>query len=125
MDISRDSAAPTVTAIAVANVVDVQAAQGPAERNFAISDQVTITIDGQVIGRSAGRYVPGTGTITGVESTAPTPQGVSLAGMVHIDPATGVVTYDPSQFAFLGVGNRRSTQSDSRAGRGRPSFRKR
>lgn len=97
-------AAPTVTAIAVANVVDVQAAQGPAERNFAISDQVTITIDGQVIEESAGRYVPGTGTITGVESTAPTPQGVSLAGMVHIDPTTGVVTYDPSQFAFLGVG---------------------
>jgi hypothetical protein len=97
-------AAPTVTAIAVANVVDVQAAQGPVERNFAISDQVTITIDGQVIEESAGRYVPGTGTITRVESTAPTPQGVSLAEMVHIDPTTGVVTYDPSQFAFLGVG---------------------
>lgn len=96
--------APAVTAIAVANVVDVQAAQGPAERNFAISDQVTITIDGQVIEESAGRYVPGTGTVTGVENTAPTPQGVSLAEMVDIDPTTGVVTYDPSQFSFLGVG---------------------
>jgi hypothetical protein len=96
-------AVPAVTAIAVTNVVDVQAAQGPAERNFAISDQVTISIDGQVIEESAGRYVSGTGAVTGVESTAPIPQGVSLAKMVHIDPTTGVVTYDPSQFAFLGA----------------------
>lgn len=97
-------AAPAVTIVAVANVVDVQAAQGPVARNFAISDQVTITIDGRVIEESAGRYVPGTGAVTGVEGTAPTPQGVSLANLVHVDPTTGVVSYDPSAFAFLGVG---------------------
>ncbi|WP_180490230.1 hypothetical protein, partial [Escherichia fergusonii] len=41
---------------------------------------------------------------TGVESNVPIPQGVDLAKLVHVDPATGVVTYDASQFAFLGVG---------------------
>lgn len=96
--------APVVRAIAVANVVDVQASQGPVERNFAISDQVTVSIDGQVVDQSAGRYVPGSAAVTGVESTVPTPQGVDLAKLVHVDPATGVVTYDASQFAFLGVG---------------------
>ena len=96
--------APVVRAIAVADVVDVQASQGPVERNFAISDQVTVSIDGQVIDQSAGRYVPGTGTVTGVKSTVPTPQGINLANLVRVDPATGVVTYDASQFAFLGVG---------------------
>lgn len=96
--------APSVTAIAVKNVVDVQAAQGPVERNFAISDQVTITIDGQVVAGSAGRYVTGTGAVTGVEGTAPTPHGVNLANLVQINPSTGVVTYDPSAFAFLGAG---------------------
>lgn len=95
---------PEVRAIAVANVVDVQASQGPVERNFAISDQVTVTVDGQVIGEPTGRYVSGTGTVTGVESTVPPPQGVSLEELVRIDPATGVVTYDASRFAFLGVG---------------------
>ncbi|EKS42840.1 putative Ig domain-containing protein [Afipia clevelandensis] len=95
---------PVVRAVAVANVVDVQASQGPVARNFAISDQVTVTLDGQVIGESAGRYVPGTGALRGVESTVPAPQGVNLASLVHVDPATGVVTYDASQFAFLGVG---------------------
>lgn len=95
---------PEVRAIAVANVVDVQASQGPVERNFAISDQVTVTVDGQVIGEPTGRYVSGTGTITGVESTVPPPQGVNLDELVRIDPATGVVTYDASRFAFLGVG---------------------
>lgn len=94
---------PEVRAIAVADVVDVQASQGPVERNFAIGDQVTVTVDGEVIGDSTGRYVPGTGTITGVESTVP-PEGVNLAELVRIDPATGVVTYDASRFAFLGVG---------------------
>ncbi|WP_244432822.1 MULTISPECIES: putative Ig domain-containing protein [unclassified Afipia] len=96
--------APAVRAIAVANVVDVQASQGPVERNFAISDQVTVSINGQVVDQSTGRYVSGTGSVTGVESTVPAPQGVNLASLVHIDPATGVVTYDASQFAFLGVG---------------------
>lgn len=95
---------PEVRAIAVADVVDVQASQGPVERNFAISDQVTVTVDGQVIGEPTGRYVSGTGTITGVESTVPPPQGVNLDELVRIDPATGVVTYDASRFAFLGVG---------------------
>lgn len=95
---------PEVRAIAVANVVDVQASQGPVERNFAISDQVTVTVDGQVIGEPTGRYVSGTGTVTGVESTVPPPQGVNLDQLVRIDPATGVVTYDASRFAFLGVG---------------------
>lgn len=95
---------PEVRAIAVANVVDVQASQGPVERNFAISDQVTVTVDGQVIGEPTGRYVSGTGTVTGVESTVPPPQGVNLAELVRIDPATGIVTYDASRFAFLGVG---------------------
>lgn len=95
---------PEVRAIAVADVVDVQASQGPVERNFAISDQVTVTVDGQVIGEPTGRYVSGTGTITGVESTVPPPQGVNLNELVRIDPATGVVTYDASRFAFLGVG---------------------
>lgn len=95
---------PEVRAIAVANVVDVQASQGPVERNFAISDQVTVTVNGQVIGESTGRYVSGTGTVTGVESTVPPPQGVNLDELVRIDPATGVVTYDASRFAFLGVG---------------------
>lgn len=93
-----------VRAVAVANVVDVQASQGPLARNFAISDQVTISIDGQVVGGAAGRYVPGTGAVKGVESTVPVPQGVNLASLVHVDPANGVVTYDASQFAFLGVG---------------------
>ena len=97
-------AAPVVRAIAVANVVDVQASQGPVERNFTISGQVTVSVDGRVIEESAGRYVPGTGTVTNVESAVPTPQGVNLANLVHVDPATGVVTYDASQFAFLGVG---------------------
>ena len=96
--------APVIRAIAIANVVDVQASQGPVERNFTISDQVTVSIGGQVIDGSTGRYVPGTGIVTGVESTAPIPQGINLAKLVHIDPATGVVTYDASQFAFLGVG---------------------
>jgi len=93
-----------VRAVAVANVVDVQASQGPVARNFAISDQVTISIDGQIVGEAAGRYVPGTGVVKEVESTVPVPQGVNLASLVHVDPATGVVTYDASQFAFLGVG---------------------
>jgi VCBS repeat-containing protein len=97
-------ATPVVRAIAVADVIDVQASQGPVERNFAISAQVTISVDGQVIGESAGRYVPGTGTVTNIESTVPTPRGINLANLVYIDPATGVVTYDASQFAFLGAG---------------------
>jgi hypothetical protein len=95
---------PEVRVVAVANVVDVQASQGPVERNFTISDQVTVTVDGQVIGESAGRYIAGSGSVTGVESTVPAPQGVDLAKLVHVDPATGVVTYDASRFAFLGVG---------------------
>lgn len=95
---------PVVRTVAVTNVVDVQGSQGPVSRNFAISDQVTVSIDGQVVGESAGRYVAGTGTLKGVESTVPAPQGVNLANLVHVDPATGVVTYDASQFAFLGVG---------------------
>jgi hypothetical protein len=95
---------PEVRAVAVANVVDVQASQGPVERNFAISEQVTVTVDGRVIGEPTGRYVSGTGTVTGVGSTVPPPQGVNLDELVRIDPATGVVTYDASRFAFLGVG---------------------
>lgn len=95
---------PVVRTVAVTNVVDVQGSQGPVARNFAISDQVTVSIDGQVVGESAGRYVAGTGTLNGVESTVPAPQGINLTNLVHIDPATGVVTYDASQFAFLGVG---------------------
>ncbi len=97
-------AAVVVRAVAVTNVVDVQASQGPVARNFAISDQVTISIDGQVVGETAGRYVPGTGAVKGVESTVPIPQGVNLASLVSVNPVTGVVTYDASQFAFLGVG---------------------
>lgn len=95
---------PVVRTVVVTNVVDVQGSQGPVSRNFAISDQVSVTIDGQVVGSSAGRYVPGTGTLNGVDSTVPPPAGVNLADLVHVDPATGVVTYDASQFAFLGVG---------------------
>jgi len=95
---------PAVRAVAVANVVDVQASQGPVERNFAISDQVTVTLDGQVVGEPQGRYVLGSGAVTGVESSAPIPEGGNLAKLVHVNPVTGVVTYDASQFAFLGVG---------------------
>ncbi len=95
---------PAVRAVAVANVVDVQASQGPVERNFSISDQVTVTLDGQVVGEPQGRYVSGSGTVTDVESSAPIPQGVDLDRLVHVDSATGIVTYDASQFAFLGVG---------------------
>lgn len=95
---------PVVRTVLVTNVVDVQGSQGPVARNFAISDQVTVSIDGQVVGESAGRYLPGTGALKGVESTVPAPQDVNLASLVHVDPATGVVTYDASQFAFLGVG---------------------
>lgn len=101
--IPAQPAAPVVIAIAVENVFDVQA-EGAVDRSFAISDQVTVTrSDGEIVTDASARYVAGTGVIAEAEATAPIPEGVNLANLVDLDPATGVVTYDPGDFTFLGT----------------------
>jgi hypothetical protein len=69
--------------------------------SFAIADQVQITDSNP--SDPITLYVPGTARILSVVGPSNIPTGVVLAQLVTVDPATGVVHYDPANFAFLGV----------------------
>ena len=49
-------------------------------------------------------FVPGSGTVQSVTTTGNVPQGVDLTKLITVDETTGVVSYAPSNFAFLKQG---------------------
>ena len=51
-------------------------------------------------------YVAGTGKVLSATGPAYTPAGLDLTALVHVDQATGVVTYNPASFAFLKAGDK-------------------
>ncbi len=67
---------------------------------FLIANQVTITDPDA--GDALLLYVPGTASLQSVVGPAFVPPGVTLSSLITIDPATGSVSYDASNFAFLG-----------------------
>lgn len=84
-------------------VTDVSATQSllPSFQSFTIAPHVTIsdplTTDVTV------PFVPGSAHVIGAVGPASIPAGFNLLSLVSVDPATGVVTYNPSSFSFLGV----------------------
>ena len=51
-------------------------------------------------------YVAGSGKVVSATGPATTPAALDLAALVHVDPATGAVSYDPASFAFLKAGDK-------------------
>lgn len=71
-------------------------------RSFVIADQVTITDNNLFNSHLA--YIPGSAVLQSLTGPATLPAGINLAGLVTIDPNSGVLHYDPAAFAFLGEG---------------------
>jgi VCBS repeat-containing protein len=83
--------------ISVANVSSTQSSV-PGAQTFAIGTRVTIsdpTSDVTV------PFVAGSAQLIG--AIGPVPIGFSLLSLLSVDPTTGVVTYNPSSFIFLGA----------------------
>lgn len=107
------SPAPTIT---VANISTPQAggigvgdiqSSVPFLKSFNIGDQVVIVEPG--VGTApfyniVVPYVAGTARLAGVVGPSTLPASFNLASLVTIDPATGKVSYDPSNFQFLAQG---------------------
>jgi len=73
----------------------------PGTKTFTIAPHVTI-VD-PLLGDIQVPFVPGSAQIAGAVGPASIPAGLNLLSLVAVDPTTGVVTYDPSKFRFLGV----------------------
>jgi hypothetical protein len=73
----------------------------PSTKTFTIAPHVTI-VD-PLPGDVQVPFVPGSAQIAGAVGPASIPTGLNLLSLVAVDPITGVVTYDPSKFRFLGV----------------------
>jgi VCBS repeat-containing protein len=89
----------TVT-ITVIKTIDVTPAID--KPNFNIPDQVKVSPDPS----DTVAYVPGTAKIISAVGPAYTPAGLDLAHFINLDPATGHVTYDVQNFAFLKAGDK-------------------
>jgi VCBS repeat-containing protein len=93
-------AVTNVSTFQAGGVVDTQSST-PSAKTFAIAPHVTIsdpvTTDVMV------PFVAGSARIVGAVGPASIPAGFSLLSLVSVDPMTGVVTYDPSNFRFLGA----------------------
>lgn len=99
------ASASTFQSGGVGNVEDTQSST-PGNKTFSTADHVTINdpnVGVPPFFDVAIPYVPGTGKIVSAIGPASVPAGFSLLSLVSIDPATGVVTYDPSTFRFLGA----------------------
>lgn len=75
------------------------------DKNFKIADFVKIVDPdiGGVLQDQPQPYVADSGFISKAEGPPSLPPGFNLLDLVHLDKATGVVTYDPSNFKFLGA----------------------
>lgn len=97
----------TPPSFSVSDVIDVQAATLGAHQ-FKLGDQVTISdpdIGAAPFFDVAIPYVPNSGLLAQATGTSPAPNWYLLnANLVSLDPATGVVTYNPEGFRFLGDG---------------------
>lgn len=94
--------------VAVANVSTFQAggvadtqSSIPGTKTFAIASQVTIF--DPIASDVTVPFLPGSARIVGATGPASIPAGFNLLSLVSVDPTTGVVTYDPSNFRFLGA----------------------
>jgi VCBS repeat-containing protein len=92
--ITRHNAEPTITVNPVAD-----------KPNFLIKDQVVIT-DPDAPNDVPHPYVADSGKVVSASGPAYTPAGLDLAKLVHVDPATGAVSYNPESFAFLKAGDK-------------------
>jgi VCBS repeat-containing protein len=92
--ITRHNAEPTITVNPVAD-----------KPNFLIKDQVVIT-DPDAPNDVPHPYVADSGKVVSASGPAYTPAGLDLARLVHVDPATGAVSYNPESFAFLKAGDK-------------------
>ncbi|MBI3702042.1 MAG: VCBS repeat-containing protein [Afipia sp.] len=91
----------------VTNATDVQATVlGP--HSFKLGDHVTITdpdIGAAPFFDVAVPYLPNSGSLTQATTTSPAPTPFLLnASLVSLDAVTGIVTYNPEGFRFLGDG---------------------
>jgi VCBS repeat-containing protein len=100
--ITPHNTAPTVTVNAVAD-----------KPSFLIKDQVVITDPddpsvnpGSPFNDVPRPYVAGSGKVESATGPATTPAGLDLARLIHVDSATGAVSYDPENFAFLKGGDK-------------------
>jgi VCBS repeat-containing protein len=100
--VTLHNTAPTITVNPVAD-----------KPSFLIKDQVFIT-DPDDPGVNPNSpftdvphpYVAGSGKVVSATGPAYTPEGLDLAKLVHVDPATGTVSYNPESFAFLKGGDK-------------------
>jgi VCBS repeat-containing protein len=92
----------------VGNVEDSQAST-PGDKSFKIADHVTIidpSVNAPPFFDVAIPYVAGTAKLTSVSGPSTLPAGFDLKDLIAINLVTGVVTYDPSKFQFLGLGEK-------------------
>jgi VCBS repeat-containing protein len=93
-------AVTNVSTFQTGGVEDTQSST-PGAKSFAIAPHVTIfdpvTTDVMV------PFVAGSARIVGATGPASIPAGFNLLSLVSVDPTTGIVTYDPSNFRFLGI----------------------
>ncbi len=87
----------------VGNVNDTQSST-PGNKDFTIADHVTIINSNPA--DIPLPFVAGTAQLVGVTGPATLPVGFNLQSLVSLNPQTGVVTYDPSQFQFLAAGEK-------------------
>jgi VCBS repeat-containing protein len=92
--ITRHNTAPTITVNAVAD-----------QPNFQIQDHVVIS-DPDGPDDVPHPYVGDSGKVVSATGPATTPAGLDLASLIHVDSATGAVSYNPESFAFLKAGDR-------------------
>jgi VCBS repeat-containing protein len=100
--VTLHNTAPTVTVTPVAD-----------KPTFLIKDQVVITDPDDPSVNPASPfndvphpYVAGSGKVESATGPAYTPAGLDLARLIHVDPATGTVSYSPESFAFLKGGDK-------------------
>jgi VCBS repeat-containing protein len=100
--VTLHNTAPTVTVNPVAD-----------KPTFQIKDQVVITDPDDPGVNPASPfndvphpYVAGSGKVESATGPATTPAGLDLAALVHVDSATGTVSYNPESFAFLKGGDK-------------------
>ncbi|MBN9041396.1 MAG: hypothetical protein BGP05_02105 [Rhizobiales bacterium 62-47] len=99
------TSASTFQSGGVGNVEDTQSST-PGNKTFSTADHVTINdpnVGVPPFFDVAIPYVPGTGKVVSAIGPASIPASFNLLNLVSIDPATGIVTYDPSTFRFLGA----------------------
>jgi FecR protein len=84
-------------------VTDVSATQSSLSNLLSFTISPHVTISDPIPSDVTVPFVPGSAHLLGAAGPASIPAGFDLLSLVSVDPATGVVTYDPSSFSFLGV----------------------